>query len=82
MLEYYIMIQVSCPHCHGTVIIEEVNCAIFRHGTLKTGEQVPPHSSKEECDNLVEKKEIYGCGRPFRIRQEGDTWIAEDCGYI
>lgn len=76
------MIQVKCPHCAGIIIIDEINCAIFRHGIMKSGEQIPPHESKERCDELFEKKEIYGCGKPFRVKQVDCLWIAEDCGYI
>jgi hypothetical protein len=25
---------VICPHCNEPVIIEKINCAIFRHGVL------------------------------------------------
>ncbi len=54
----------SCPHCGGLIIIEELNCGIFRHGIIReTGEQIPPHSSKEEIEKLV----IFGCGKPFQF---------------
>ena len=25
----------KCPHCNEYILIEKINCAIFRHGTLK-----------------------------------------------
>lgn len=25
----------TCPHCNDFVLIKKINCAIFRHGTLK-----------------------------------------------
>jgi len=44
--------------------IIEINCAIFRCGIVKsTGEQIPPHASKEE----IEKLDIWGCGNPMRL---------------
>jgi hypothetical protein len=60
--------EVICPHCNGMVIIDKLNCAIFRHGVFKnTGKQIPPHASKEECDNWVKNNDIYGCGKPFQV---------------
>jgi DNA-directed RNA polymerase subunit RPC12/RpoP len=62
------MFIIECPHCNEPVIIQEVNCSIFRHGIFKTNyEQIPPHSPKEQCDEWVEKNMIYGCGKPFQI---------------
>lgn len=62
------MLEIECPHCKGTVIIEQMNCAVFRHGIFKKGgKQIPPHSSKSDCDKWIEKGEIYGCGKPFQV---------------
>ncbi len=75
--------EVQCPHCKEYVIIEQINCAIFRHGVYKNNLcQIPPHLPKPECDNLIEKDLIYGCGKPFKIEYIGDKWIALECGYI
>jgi hypothetical protein len=61
-------IIVSCPHCNEFIVIEKLNCCIFRHGIFKeTGKQINPHESKELCDYYVNKEMIYGCGRPFKI---------------
>jgi hypothetical protein len=75
---------IECPHCHQYVIILELNCKIFRHGTYKsTGEQIPPHSPKDICDSLVETDQIYGCGKPFLINVlENGEWCVEICDYI
>ena len=75
---------IQCPHCQEYIIIQELNCKIFRHGTMKTtGEQIPPHSPKEDCDRFFESGEIYGCGKPFRIIiLEKNQWIIEKCEYI
>ena len=75
---------VICPHCSQLIIINELNCGIFRHATLKTtGEQIDPHSTKEVCENYIKTNEIYGCGKPFQIvmSQEGVLEI-QICEYI
>jgi len=83
------MFVVECPHCHLLVWIEAVNCAIFRHGVFRdTHDQVPPHASKTECDDLVARDLIVGCGKPFRVATvDGDAnananAIAVVCDYI
>ena len=41
-------IIVSCPHCNEYIAINEINCAIFRHGNMKnTFSQINPHASKK-----------------------------------
>lgn len=53
-------IVVICPHCKENVLIEQLNCQIFRHGVMKTtGEQIDPHANKEICDNLFTNHLIY-----------------------
>lgn len=60
--------EIACPNCGEYIIIEQINCAIFRHGVYKhTMCQINPHAPKAECDELKEKDLIYGCGKPFRI---------------
>ena len=77
----------KCPHCDQLIQVykNEVNCKIFRHGYYKNNfEQIPPHSSKEVCDELVKKDLIFGCGKPF-ILNYGETGIVENvdiCDYI
>jgi hypothetical protein len=72
-----------CPHCSEFIIIEQINCGIFRHGTLKSNNtQINPHASKEECAHYIKNDLIYGCGMPFRIIKEGDKFIIEICEYI
>jgi hypothetical protein len=74
---------VICPHCQSQVIIEEVNCQIFRHGVYKSsGEQLAPHASKDECDTAFVDELIYGCGKPFRIDFIEGKWTATVCDYI
>jgi hypothetical protein len=76
-------IIITCPHCELLIMILELNCQIFRHGVfISNDEQIDPHTSKTVCDDLVEKKLIYGCGKPFRIDKNGDEYIASICEYI
>jgi hypothetical protein len=76
----------QCPHCKEDVIITQVNCAIFRHGIYKNNlQQIDPHAPKEKCDELIKNNEIYGCGKPFRIKKintNSNEWISEVCDYI
>jgi len=79
-------LQVECPHCSQQVIImkNEINCAIFRHGVLKSnGVQMPPHLEKRICDELARKNLIYGCGKPFQlVKNDKNEMKAIVCGYI
>ncbi len=71
---------VQCPHCEQWIEIIELNCRIFRCGMFKgSGQQIPPHSSKEDCDRWAQQDMIYGCGKPFRIE---DPYRAVVCDYI
>jgi len=73
----------KCPHCYEFVIIEKVNCAIFRHGTIKiNGKQIDPHAIKELCDYYVKNDLIYGCGKPFKIVIRNNNFETEICDYI
>jgi hypothetical protein len=77
-------IIISCPHCGDPVLIEQLNCCIFRHGTLiASGKQIEPHATKELCDFYVSNNKIYGCGRPFQIvKNANNKLVAVVCGYI
>jgi hypothetical protein len=78
------MLLVTCPHCQQLIEIVAINCAIFRCGVYKdTGQQLPPHLHKEECDRVAAEERIYGCGRPFRVVAMGEgLHVAEVCDYI
>ena len=76
---------VECPHCNCNIVIEKLNCHIFRHGVMKdTGKQIDPHATKKICDELFEKKLIFGCGKPFKIvkKDDEDSYTTEICEYI
>ena len=77
-------IVVSCPHCKEFILIEKLNCCIFRHGAfINNGQQIPPHSTKEVCDSFVSNNMIYGCGKPFRvIINDKKEYVAIICDYI
>lgn len=71
----------ECPHCKVIILVysRELNCRIFRCGIYKSnGEQIPPHSDKKTCDDLFAQDLIYGCGKPFIIKDNK----AEMCDYI
>ena len=71
---------VLCPHCKYPIVIQELNCRIFRHGSWKhNGQQIDPHSPKEFCDEVVKNGKIYGCGKPFLITEKLE---AVECDYI
>ena len=73
----------SCPHCNEYIIMEKLNCAIFRHGIfIQSGNQINPHASKMDCDRYSREKVIYGCGKPFRVIKINDKFITEICEYI
>jgi|UniRef100_A0A6C0CX64 hypothetical protein len=74
---------VTCPHCFNSVEILEINCAIFRHAIYKnTFNQIDPHLSKERCDYLIKTEQVYGCGKPFKLIKENETFKAIKCEYI
>jgi hypothetical protein len=84
-------IIVTCPSCKEFIIIEQINCAIFRHGVLKNNySQIGPHSSKEECDSFVNNDLIFGCGKPFKLEKQEELiddkinikYTAITCDYI
>lgn len=74
-------IILNCPHCDEYIIIEKINCGIFRHAVKKKNKkQLNPHANKKMCDK---RNEIYGCGKPFEIYKLDDgKYIAKICEYI
>jgi DNA-directed RNA polymerase subunit RPC12/RpoP len=77
--EFYI----NCPHCNDIIIIEKLNCRIFRHGIYKdSNKQINPHASKDECEQLIKNNEIYGCGKPFMIETHNNIHKVIVCEYI
>ena len=71
---------VTCPHCGGCVEILEINCRIFRHGVYKhSGKQIHPHLNRAECEQLVRKDKIFGCGKPFRLCADNQSTTV--CSY-
>lgn len=81
--EKTIYIIVTCPHCNNYVLIEQLNCKIFRHGVLKSNNtQINPHANKEECDYYIKNDLIYGCGKPFIIIENNNEFKTEICEFI
>ena len=78
-------IIINCPHCGDIMEIIEINCAIFRHGSLKTNFiQINQHATKDECDILFNQNLIYGCGKPFKLVKKENSLEYETiiCDYI
>lgn len=76
------ILHYKCPWCFEPILVyrNELNCRIFRHAVFKKdGQQLNPHASKEECDNVVEQGLVWGCGKPFKII---DDSTIEKCDYI
>ena len=74
---------IQCPHCLEYIIIEKINCGIFRHGVLiESGKQIDPHANKQVCDDYITKKKIYGCGKPYQVIEEEGKYKAIICGYF
>jgi hypothetical protein len=85
-----------CPHCNLIVAVEknQVNCHIFRHGNfiimrdqvgraIIYGDSIPPHSSKQVCEELVERGLIVGCGKPIQMYTNFDgEYYVRICEYI
>jgi hypothetical protein len=79
---------IKCPHCDSDILINKINCKIFRHGVYKnTFKQINPHLDKDNCDNLIKNDLIYGCGKPFELiliselDKNEPTYIAIKCDY-
>ena len=74
---------INCPYCGITIVIETLNCGIFRCGTMKkTMVQIPPHASKKTCDDLYKTEQIYGCGKPFLVKVVNTVFKVSKCDYI
>jgi hypothetical protein len=77
-------IVIICPHCKDPILIEQLNCGIFRHGSYKhNGQQIDPHANKETCDQLLVNGLIFGCGKPFQTLHNSDgSFKIVICDYI
>jgi len=80
---------IICPNCNEPILIQKINCGVFRHGVYKkTNRIIPPHLNKKKCDELIRKDEIFGCGKPFSIKiihnknEETQTIDVSICEYI
>ena len=76
---------VVCPHCSVLVLIEQLNCCIFRHAVFKNNfEPIHPHLPKVDCEKLIFDNLVYGCARPFQIvpQEKTNTFIVKIIDYI
>lgn len=70
---------ISCAHCKGTIVVnkKDINCKQFVHATYKDNQLKPvnPHASKQQCEELKAKDEVYGCANAFALVQDDDgSW--------
>jgi len=77
-------IIIQCPYCNYYIMIEKLNCCIFRHGVIiKSNKQIDPHAPNDLCEYYIKNNLIYGCGKPYKIIiNEKDEYIAIKCDYI
>jgi DNA-directed RNA polymerase subunit RPC12/RpoP len=74
---------ILCPNCNEFILIEKLNCCIFRHAFfIASGKQIDPHSPKSYCNYLIQNNLIYGCGKPFKIVKKLNKYDAIICDYI
>ena len=73
-----------CVHCQCfiEVLEKEINCGIFRHGSVHNV-VIPPHSNEQECIRLSKLKGAVGCFQPFRIVKTNTKceYRIEKCGF-
>ena len=61
-------IIVMCPHCNDFILIEELNCCIFRHGVfIKNNKQMDQHASEELCNYYIKKKKYMVVGNHIKL---------------
>jgi hypothetical protein len=76
---------IKCPHCDCDILINKINCKIFRHGVYKNNfKQINQHLNKDSCDKLIKNNLIYGCGKPFELilnKLDNNEYIAIKCNY-
>lgn len=78
-------LELICPHCNETFIVskKDINCAIFRHAVYRNNmNPINPHMKQEECENLLNRGEVYGCAKPFKIVMKNGIYTTEICDYI
>lgn len=72
--------MIVCPH--EPVLIEKINCGIFRHAVLIATGEVSPHLNEEGCETL-QNKLVYGCCKPFQIIKTCENvFKIQVCEYI
>ena len=79
-------IIIQCIHCNEFIFIyiKDINCKIFRHGVYKnTLQNIEPHLDKKNCELLISKDLIFGCGKPFKlIENDKNEYKPVLCDYI
>lgn len=67
-LEFDEWVSFSCPWCGEPyfALRKEIACQIFRCG-WHNGNAIPPHASKEQCDQIKLHPNTRGCCMPFQF---------------
>lgn len=69
---------ITCPNCYIPILIEAINCKVFRCGMFRiNGEPINPHANKNECEYYINNNIIYGCGSPFYYDGINDPVLCE-----
>jgi len=71
----------DCIWCNNKIAVEdsEVRCTIFRHAVFKKNmEFVPPHASKNQCEQWLNDESVWGCAKPFIFNRN----TVKKCDYI
>jgi len=73
-----------CVHCQCfiEVLEKDINCGIFRHGSVNNV-IIPPHSNEQECFRLSKLNGAVGCFQPFQITKTNtkSEYRIEKCGF-
>lgn len=79
-------ISITCPHCDGVAIIEknDIYFGVFHHAIYKKNKkQISPQTPQKMCDDLIKRKQVIGCCKPFMVcKQDNNTFSVIKCGYI
>ena len=72
------MSLIKCPNCNLPILIESINCGIYRCGVFRSnGQPVYPHAPRIECEFYVNNQLIYGCANPFKYNGKDPPEICE-----
>lgn len=68
-------ISVACPHCNCMMSIEHkfISYSLFRHTLYKKNNRpVSPDMDQKTHDELIKRKQVVGCYKPFFLYKQDD----------